>query len=188
MAFSRLAAMALAAVCYCGPALAQGEVAPRQITTSDELFDQARQGNSLCVSPDVDRALCGALLAYTFDGEVLLQRSEVMLGGSPSVIMTITSPVSVRDGFVCRPFTQQQLDGASFAIDGRALTAVQSAGIRDWVATHYAVPLGGELCDARDELDGALQITVVVQAERRPDLGSTTAIWVRPDQAFRVGR
>jgi hypothetical protein len=167
-----LASIALAAA---APAAAPNPLAP------------AAQGKVECYTPDTAKKTCKSLAAYRpkadggYDNMAL-----AMLQANPLITMQILSPVRVKNGQVCGPVRDQDIDGARFAINGGAATLEQSAQLREQVRTRMARLKGGEVCTLYLPAPNGMRIARAIEnGKPRPELDQKV-IWVTEADGYRV--
>lgn len=138
----------------------------------------AATGKVLCISPDAARKTCAAIGAFTrlADGAID-NRSVVLLGKSPLMVMETHSQLSLKPGgAVCGPITRHDLDIASFKINGAPASEAQTERLRARLIQQMTPLFGHEACviyrPAGDHL--AAQTTDNGEPQGPP----ATVIWV----------
>jgi hypothetical protein len=167
------AAVGLSFATLAPPALAQQDV-----------MAPARAGQLQCYSPNELRKTCSALAGYRLrpDGSYE-NRARVLLSRQPLIVMTTSSPVTVRVGAVCGPVTQQHLQAAQFTVDGAAASDDDAAYLREQVAQMPGF-VANEICTTYTPEENGFRADYTVNGVRSSD--SARVIWVRPDEGYTV--
>lgn len=149
-----------------------------------EPLGPARQGQVQCFEPDAANKICAAMASYAFAADGAINNtSDVLIFPEPAIVMHISSPVTVRDGAVCGPIRQTDIDAASFTIDGQAAGADNTQMIRSQMQEQLASMIGVEVC-SRFVPDGD-HLRAVATAGGRPQ-PDQRVIWVNASDGYRV--
>lgn len=153
-------------------------------TAQQDVLAPARGGEVQCFTPNVLRRTCSAISSYTLHTDGSYEnRSQVLLSRQPFIVMTSSSPVSVRDGAVCGPVTNEHLQAAQFTIDGQAAGADNAAYLREQVAQMPGF-LANEICAVYTRTGDGIRAEYTVNGVRSAE--ASQFVWVRPDEGYRV--
>ncbi len=168
------AALGFCALAFTAPALAQ------QL----DILAPARAGHLQCYAPDQARKTCRALASYRLraDGSYENQ-ATVLIAQQPFIVMSASSPVSIRDGAVCGPLTQEHLQAAQFAINGQQASNDDAAYLREQLAQMPGFL--GEICTTYTPSGDSFRADVTVNGVAAGG-ESSTVIWVRPEDGYTV--
>lgn len=152
-----------------------------------DVLAPARQGELQCYAPNVQAKTCGAMAGYTFDAQGKISNvSDVLIYPNPAIVMHMTSPVEVRDGAVCGPLRQDDIDHATFTVDGQIPLAEDTQTIRTQFAQQTATLIGVDICTTYTPADaGAFRADATVGGTPHPEM-TQTVIWVRPSEGYHV--
>jgi hypothetical protein len=159
-------------------------VAAPAMAQPQDVLAPGRAGQLQCFSPNVLRKTCGAISSFRLraDGSYENQ-SQVLVARQPFIVMTSSSPVSVRNGAVCGPVTTAHLQAAEFTIDGLAATGDNVVFLREQVAQMPGF-LGEEVCTTYTTSADGLRAEFTINGARNGD--ASQVIWVRADEGYRV--
>ncbi|MBK8544536.1 MAG: hypothetical protein IPL62_13885 [Caulobacteraceae bacterium] len=102
-----------------GIALALGLLAAPAAAQTADVLAPARAGQLQCFEPNVTAKTCQSLGGYTFQANGVIDNpAQVLISPSPAIIMTINSPVAVRNNAICGPLAAADIQRATFTIDG----------------------------------------------------------------------
>jgi hypothetical protein len=165
-------------------ALAIGLISAPAAHAQTEPLAPARQGQVQCFEPDAANKLCAAMASYAFTADgVISNTSDVLIFPEPAIVMHVTSPVTVRDGAVCGPIRSQDIDAASFTIDGQPAGDDNAQMIRSQMREQLAAMINVEVC-SRFVPDGdRLRAVATIGGRAQPD---QHVVWVRPEDGYRV--
>src|ERR1700754_1049946 len=80
---------------------------------------RAEKGDVQCYAPDKAHKTCQSTASYKTMPDGKIQNTAVVLVGlKPVVVMTTTTLVSLRNGQVCGPIRQADIDKATYSVDG----------------------------------------------------------------------
>jgi len=149
-----------------------------------EPLARARQGEVQCFEPDAANKTCAAIASYAFAADGTINNtSDVLIFPEPAIVMHISSPVTVRDGAVCGPIRQQDIDGAQFSIDGQPASSENTQTIRGQMHDQLASIIGVEVC-SRFVPDGdGFRAVATAGGRPQPDQHVT---WVSPGDGYHV--
>lgn len=149
-----------------------------------DLLAPARAGEVQCFTPNVLRKTCSAISTYTAHTDGTFEnRSQVLVARQPFIVMTSSSPVTVRNGSVCGPVTNEHLQAAQFTIDGQAAGDDNSAYLREQVAQMPGF-LANEICAAYTRTGDGIRAEYTINGARAAE--TSQFIWVRADEGYRV--
>ena len=169
-------------------ALAVGLVmgAPSAVAQQDGMAP-AREGQLHCYMPNVERKTCQSLAGYSFDGDSVSSSGAVLIMPQPLIVMSMTSSATMRDGALCGPLTQADLDSAHFTIEGAAASPEDEANMRIALAQQLAPLMNRDMCTRFTPAPGGgLVAESTLDGTPRPELNQPV-IWVRPDDGYSVG-
>ena len=169
------AALCLGAFAITAPASAQ----------QGDVLAPARAGQLQCYTPDQVRKTCRALASYRLrpDGSYENQ-ATVLVAQQPFIVMSTSSPVTVRNGAVCGPLAREHLQAAQFAINGQRASAEDAAYLREQLAQMPGF-LGDEICTTYTPSGEGFRADITVNGAAHGGEGSTV-IWVRPEDGYSV--
>lgn len=174
--------------CALGAVLCIGAVALATPASAQEadVLAPAREGAMQCYTPNIERRTCRAIATYTFAADGAIDSGgHAVISPQPVIIMTANSPVVVRDGAVCGPFTLADLERATFTVDGRPASLEETAFIREQVAQAPGI-IDTEVCSTYTLTEGGVYRTeATVDGVAQPDF-TDTVIWVRPEDGYTV--
>lgn len=144
----------------------------------------ARQGQVQCFEPDASTKTCAAMSSYEFGSDGSINDvSEVLIFPEPQIVMHISSPVTQRDGAVCGPMRQADVDAAHFTIDGQPAGDENTETIRGQMHEYLSPMIGVEVC-SRFVPDGdGFRAVATAGGRPQPDQHVT---WVSPSDGYRV--
>src|SRR5262249_22807421 len=139
-------ATALAALICLGTPLAHAQA---------DVLAPARQGDLQCYAPNTQAKTCAAMAGYTFDAQGNISHvGDIVIYPNPVIVMHMTSRVVVRDGAVCGPLRQEDIDHATFTVDGQTPLAEDMQTIRTQFAQQAASLLNVDICTTYTPADG----------------------------------
>jgi hypothetical protein len=153
----------------------------------DDGLAPAREGQLHCYVPNVERKTCQSLAGYSFDGDSVSSSGSVMIMPQPLIVMSMTSSATMRDGALCGPLTQGDLDSANFTIEGVAATPEEAANMRAALGQQLAPLMNRDLCTRFAPAPGGGQVAEsTLDGTPRPEMNQPV-IWVRPEDGYSVG-
>jgi hypothetical protein len=164
-------------------ALAVGATAEAQT----DVLAPARQGALQCYSPNTQAKTCGALAGYSFDAQGHISNpSDVLIYPNPAIVMHTVSPVELRNGAVCGPLRQEDIDRATFTVDGQAPSDADTQNMRAEFSQQAAPLIGVDVCTTfTQQADGTMRSSATVAGTPHPEM-SETVIWVHPGDGYHV--
>lgn len=158
-------------------------VAPAAHAQSEPLA-RARQGQVQCFEPDAANKTCAAIASYAFAADgTISNTSDVLIFPEPAIVMHITSPVTQRDGAVCGPIRQADIDTAQFSIDGQAASDENAQTIRGQMRDQLASMIGVEVCSRFVPDGNGFRAVATAGGRPQPD---QRVVWVSPSDGYRV--
>jgi hypothetical protein len=94
--------------------------------------------------------------------------------------------VIVRGSEICETMTGEEPTSATFALDGRPLSAGDSAGHRAKLQSSFAVFAGHTICTQNIPGDGGTETVVGTLDGKRVPAGDYPMKWVAPNDGWRV--
>lgn len=160
--------------------------APVLAQTMDALAP-ARHGELQCYTPNTQAKTCGALAGYTFGAHGdITNTGDVAIYPNPVIVVHMTNRVEVRNGAVCGPMRQEDIDHATFTIDGQPATEEQNASMRTQFAQAAASMINVDVCTSYTPApDGTLRAEATVDGTAHPEMAQTV-IWVHPGDGYTV--
>lgn len=151
-----------------------------------EPIAKASSGQVLCYAPDAARKTCKQIDLYISkpDGTIF-NPSLVLIDDDPLVVMGVSQTVTVKKGQVCAPMRKQDLDAATYTVEGAAASDEQTAKLRAVLVTTYNAYLGKEFCMELKPDGDALDLAVSVDGVHKADFDDK-ANWVPADAGYTV--
>ena len=147
---------------------------------------QAADGRAQCYAPDIARKTCQSLAFYKADATGVIQNTAiVVLSPDQPITMQTTTPVTIRAEEVCGFIRAQDIDAATFAVNGVAVTGAQAAQLRAAMRSAMSSLFGHEICTAYVPNGAALSAQVSEDGVRKPAMDQAV-IWVSPVDGYRV--
>ncbi len=152
-------------------------------TAADPLAP-ARAGKLQCHAPNAAAKSCRSLASYTFapDGSIL-NKADVLLAPQMGLIMTVTSPVAVKNGAVCGALSG--IDKATFVMNGQPTDQATTDAIRQQVGQAMAPMLGKQVCTTYKPDGEGFIASAVIDGQPAPG-GDQKVIWVAPTDGYKV--
>ncbi|MEZ5958376.1 MAG: hypothetical protein R3C27_14325, partial [Hyphomonadaceae bacterium] len=104
---------------------------------------------------------------------------------NPAVIMNVTSPVTVRNNAICGPLTAEDIQRASFTINGAAATAEDTAAIRSGLIEQLAPILNVEGCVTLTPDGEGFRADTSINGAPQPNL-TQRVLWIGANDGWRV--
>jgi len=102
--------------------------------------------------------------------------------------MQTTSPVTIKDGQVCGFIRTEDIDEATFSIDGAAASPEQTAKLRAQIIAVFEKGIfGHEICTAYVPDGDGFIAKATIDGVAQPKMDQRV-IWVAPKDGYRVGR
>ncbi|GAA0535435.1 hypothetical protein FHS83_003191 [Rhizomicrobium palustre] len=148
---------------------------------------KAHEGQLQCYHPNTLTKTCAVLSGYSFQGKVISNKADVLMGVKPLLIMTTNSPVTISGEAVCGKSREADIQSASFTADGAKVPENQAAAIRAQLLENMKPMFGKEICTTYVPSNNALSATVTIDGKPRPDL-TQIVIWVKPGEGYKIGQ
>ena len=170
----------------CAAALAAAMLLIAADTVPDPLAP-AHSGMVQCYDPNTDVKTCRAIGAYTFesDGTIQNQATFALPSGRDALVVKTTTPVIVRDGAVCGPFSKDAIKSASVFLNGRRLPPDDANQIRVQLMAVMADRFGKEICTSYRAFKDEFYASVKVDGAPDP-AASDYVLWIKPDDGYTV--
>jgi hypothetical protein len=164
-----------------------GAVLAAALSSHADPLGPAHAGKLQCYSPDPAHKLCRALSGYEFEkGGTINNRASVLVAPKPAIAMTTVTPVVIRDGAVCGPIRQEDINSATFTIDSKAATPDQTQMLRGKMITALTQQFGKEICTTYTKDGAQYKATATVDGVPHPE-ATDHVIWVAPKDGYSVG-
>lgn len=160
--------------------------APASAQTEDVLAP-ARQGQLQCFAPDDARKTCQSLGGYAFRADGVIENAaQILVMPSPAIIMSVTSPVTVRNNAICGPLVEADINRATFTINGHPASEEHTTMMRSQLLSQMAEVLNVESCLTMTRGDDQSYLAETsMGGVVRPELGQRV-LWVRPNDGWTV--
>jgi hypothetical protein len=147
---------------------------------------EARAGKLQCLRPDTARKICAALSGYAFDANgTITSTGDVLLSPQPLLIMRTVSSVTVKGEAVCGVAKKEDLDNASFLLNGAQLPEEQAAGVRAQLLGAVQNLIGKEVCTAYVPDGDKISGKVSIDGKPNPAFDQTF-IWVKAGDGYTI--
>ena len=167
-------------------ALAAGIVCAAPASAQTDVLAPAREGQLQCYVPNAPAKTCQSLAGYSFDAQGgIMSQGDVMVMPQPLIVMRVSTPVALRNGAVCGPISPEDLQRATFTIDGVAANETETQNIRAALAQQLAGLLNVDVCTTFTPESGGFRADATFNGAPRPEM-TQRVIWVRPDDGWRV--
>lgn len=146
----------------------------------------ARAGQLQCYAPNTAHKTCQSLAGYAFAADGTINNSaDTLILQQPAIVMRTNVPVIVRSGAVCGPIRAEDLQGATFTIDGAPATAQQTETMRAQLAQQMAGILNVDICTTYVADGDGFRAEASFNGAPRPDLNQHV-IWVGANDGWTV--
>jgi hypothetical protein len=147
---------------------------------------RAEKGDVQCYQPDTANKTCQSIASYkkTPDGK-FLNTAIVLVGLKPVVVMTTATLVSIKNGQVCGPIKQADIDKATYTVDGEPATPKQVEVLHQQMTDSMATLLNADICTAYVPNGDGLTARETVDGVSQPKLDQHV-IWVSPSDGYKV--
>lgn len=160
-------------------------VSPAMAQDADPLAP-AREGRLQCFEPNVAAKTCQSISAYTFQANGVIDNpARVLIMPSPVIIMTITSPVTVRNNTICGPVAAADIQRATFTINGAAASETDTADIRNALTQQLAPMIGQETCLTLTPDGDGFRADTTMGGVPQPQQ-TQHVIWVGANDGYRI--
>lgn len=158
---------------------------PTMAQTNDPLAP-ARAGQLQCFEPNVAAKTCQSISAYTFQANGVIDNpAQVLIMPSPVIIMSINSPVTVRNNAVCGPIAAADLQRATFTINGAAASETDTADIRSALTQQLAPMIGQETCLTLTPDGDGFRADTTIGGAPQPQQ-TQHVIWIGANDGYRI--
>jgi hypothetical protein len=147
----------------------------------------AREGKIQCIGPNKEKKTCMGTVTYvvrpdgSYDSTV-----TAMVAPQPLITMQTKTSGKVENGLVCGVVRKSEYEAATFQMDGKPAEQAMSDAIRAQVLGAVSALDGKNGC-SRERADGEVStLDVTVDGVARPEL-TQKAIWVKPDEGYKIG-
>lgn len=157
-------------------------------TPSADPLAEARAGKLQCVTPDIGKKTCLALVSYVvrpdggFDSVV-----TVMVAPSPLIAMETRSTGKVEGDAMCSIVRKADFAAAKFTIEGKPADEATANAIGAQVLATVEGLDGKKGC-SRDRPEGNVMVEeVTLDGVARPEM-TQRFIWVKPEDGYKLGQ
>ncbi|MEZ5960806.1 MAG: hypothetical protein R3C30_10340 [Hyphomonadaceae bacterium] len=169
-----------------GAALAFGLMAAPAPAQQADVLGPARAGQLQCFEPNVSAKTCQSIGGYTFNTNgVIDNTAQVLVMPQPVIVMNVTSPVTVRNNAICGPLTAEDIQRASFTIDGAPASAADTAEIRSGLTEQLAPILNVEGCVTLTPDGDGFRADTSINGAPQPQLVQRV-IWIGANDGWSV--
>ncbi|MBO9623128.1 MAG: hypothetical protein J7500_10495 [Sphingomonas sp.] len=162
-------------------------LAATQSQAAADPLASAREGKIQCIQPNKEKKTCLGLASLTVRPDGSFDSvARVMIAPTPAIVMETRSSGKAEGDALCAVIRQQDYANARITIEGAPADAATGDAIRGQLVGAVA-PLDGKKACSRAVPEGdVLRLDVTVEGTARPDL-TRRAIWVRPDEGYKLG-
>jgi len=169
-----------------GAALALGLMTAPALAQSGDVLAPARAGQLQCFEPNVAAKTCQSLGSFVFHANGSIDNvAEILLMPSPAIVMRASGPVTVENNAICGPLRAEDIEAATFTINGAAASAEESAQLKAAMGQQLAPMIGVQNCLTLTSDGDGLRADSTIGGTSRPDL-TQRAIWVGANDGWRV--
>jgi hypothetical protein len=159
---------------------------PAALSEPPSPLARAEKGDVQCYVPDKAHKTCQSTASYKTMPDGKIQNTAVVLVGlKPVVVMTTTTLVSIKNGQVCGPIKQADIDKATYMVDGAAATPKQAELLHQQMTDSMATLLNADICTAYLSSGDGLTARETVDGVSQPKLDQHV-IWVAPGDGYKV--
>jgi hypothetical protein len=147
----------------------------------------ARAGKLQCSGPNVEKKTCMAFSSYKVASDNSFESTvTILISPNPLITMTVKSTGKFDGGGACGPIRKSDFEAGTFQMDGKPVDEALANTIRPQIVASVA-PLDGKTGCAKEIADGATaRVDVTVDGVARPEM-TQRAIWVKPDEGYKIG-
>ncbi|MBS0297763.1 MAG: hypothetical protein JSR45_15745 [Proteobacteria bacterium] len=145
----------------------------------------AHAGKVQCFQPNMIRKTCHSIGAYSFEGGRIANRAQILIPAQIPLVMTLTSPVTIRGQAVCGAIRAQDFTTATFTANDQAVTEDSTKRLREALASAMAAMVGKEVCTTLTGSGENLRAEATIDGAPKPELGQDV-MWVAPADGYRV--
>jgi hypothetical protein len=147
---------------------------------------RAEKGDVQCYQPDKARKTCQSIASYKTMPDGKIQNTAIVLVGlKPVVVMRTATLVSIKNGQVCGPIKQADIDRATYTVDGAPATPRQVEVLHQQMTDSMATLLNADICTAYPPSGDGLTARETVDGVAQPRLDQHV-IWVSPADGYKV--
>lgn len=169
-----------------GAALALGLMVAPVSAQDGDVLAPARTGQLQCFEPNVAAKTCQSLGGYTFHANGGIDNTaEILLAPSPVIIMRATGPVTVENNAICGPLRAEDIDNATFTINGAPAGEPEAANLRAAMRQQLAPLIGVQTCVSLTQEGDIFRTNSTIAGTLRPELAQRM-IWVGANDGWRV--
>jgi hypothetical protein len=146
---------------------------------------EARAGKIQCVNANTANKTCMAISTYTLNKDGSYETATTLLiAPQPLITMTVKSAGIVKDGALCGPVRKADFAAATLEMDGAPVNEAMASAIRAQVLGSVEA-MDGKMGCGTEAADGT--VTVTLDGVAHPEM-TQKALWVRPDEGYKVGQ
>lgn len=170
-----------------GVALAFGLMAAPAAAQNLDVLTPARAGQLQCFEPNVAAKTCQSLGGFAFNADgAAVNAAEILLMPQPLIVMRASSTVTFEgDNSICGPLRREDIEAATFSVDGAPATPEQTAQLKAAMQEQLAPMFGVQTCMTLTQDGEGLRAHSIVGGTPRPEL-SQRMIWVGANDGWRV--
>jgi hypothetical protein len=147
---------------------------------------RAEKGDVQCYAPDKVRKTCESTASYKTMPDGKIQNVAIILVGlKPVVVMQTVTLVSIKNGQICGPIKQADIDRATYTVDGAPATAKQIEVLHQQMTDSMATLLNADICTTYLPNGDGLTARETVDGVSQPKLDQHV-IWVTPADGYKV--
>lgn len=184
----RLALIVTVAVCSAAGVMGSPTAvcAPPGASLAGSPIARAEKGDVQCYQPDTTKKTCQSIADYKRLPDGTIQNvATVLVGLKPVVVMQTATTVTIRNGQVCGPIKQADIDGATFTVNGAPATAKQAELLRKQMTDSMATLLNADICTAYLQSGNSFTARETVDGASQPNLDQHV-IWVAQADGYKV--
>lgn len=169
-----------------GAALALGLMSAPALAQSGDVLTPARAGQLQCFEPNVAAKTCQSLGSYVFHANGSIDNvAEILIAPTPAIVMRASGPVTVENNAICGPLRAEDIQNATFTVDGAAASAEEAAQIKAAMLQQLAPMIGVQNCLTLAPEGDGFRANSTIAGTPRPEL-SQRMLWVGANDGWRV--
>lgn len=169
-----------------GAVLALGLIASPAAAQNGDVLTPARAGQLQCFEPNAAAKTCQSLGGYTFHASGGIDNvAEILLAPEPVIVMRTTGPVTVENNAICGPLRAEDIENATFTVNGAAASAEEAASLKADLQRQLAPMIGVQTCVSLTPDGDIFRANSTIAGTLRPDLAQRV-IWVGANDGWRV--
>lgn len=146
----------------------------------------AAEGKILCLTPDVERRVCEEMTRYTIADDGQIDSFNIsLLNEQPVILLEAAAPARLKDGMVCDASRREHAENSRIIVEEGARSPIDIQALHKLGVAMAMQMQGHDLCmefvQDRDSL-----IVKYIFDGRQSNLPDAPAIWVAPEDGFRV--